>query len=86
MKGVHSWLARWACRAGTRTFCFALAALVGPVNNIFFLAVHYFNAFVPIAQQAGQAAVLGQLSLSVALPMTNPTPLGISKPIAFTLE
>jgi hypothetical protein len=54
--------------------------LLGPVNNIFFLAVHYFNSFVPIAQQVEQAAVLGHLS-----PMTNPTPLGISKPITFTL-
>ncbi len=35
MKGVLSWLVRWACRAGTRDFCSALAALVGPVQNIF---------------------------------------------------
>jgi hypothetical protein len=40
-------------------FCFALAALVGPVQ--------YFNSFVLIVQQAGQAAVLGRLSLSVCL-------------------
>ncbi len=26
---------RWACRAGTRDFCSALAALVVPVQNIF---------------------------------------------------
>jgi hypothetical protein len=45
----------------------ALAALVGPVQNVFFLTVHYFNAFVLAAQQAGQAAVLGRLSLSVCL-------------------
>ncbi len=32
--------------------------------KIFFSSlVHYFNAFVPIAQQAGQAAMLGHLSL-----------------------
>jgi hypothetical protein len=36
----------------------SFAALVGLVQNIFFLAIHYFNAFVPIAQQAGQAVVL----------------------------
>jgi hypothetical protein len=55
----------WVWRAGTREFCSTLAALVGPVQNIFFphRTVHYFNAFVPIAQQAGQAAVLGRLSL-----------------------
>jgi hypothetical protein len=40
--------------------------VVGPVQNIFFLTVNYFNSFVPIAQQAGhwQAAVLGRLSLN----------------------
>jgi hypothetical protein len=32
----------------------------GPVQKKFLLTVHYFNAFVPIAQQAGHAVVLGQ--------------------------
>ncbi len=64
---VLSWLVRWAYRAGTRGFCSALAALGGPVQNIFNLIVHYFNSCVSIAQQAGQAAVLGRLSLSVCL-------------------
>jgi hypothetical protein len=54
-------------RVCTRYFCSALAALVGPLQTIFFLTAHYFNSFVPIAQQAGQAAVLGHLSLSVCL-------------------
>jgi hypothetical protein len=63
-----SWLVRWACRAGTRDFCSALATLVGPVQNFFFfLIILYFNSFVPIAQQAGQATVLGHPSLSVCL-------------------
>jgi hypothetical protein len=35
MKGVLPWLVRWACRAGTRDFCSALAAEVDPVQNIF---------------------------------------------------
>jgi hypothetical protein len=35
-----------------------------PVQNIFFLAL---CTFVPIAQQAGQAAVQGRLSLTVCL-------------------
>jgi hypothetical protein len=35
MKGVLSWLVHWACRASARDFCSALAALVGPVQNIF---------------------------------------------------
>ena len=44
--------------------------LVVPVQEIyvlFFLTIHYFNFFVPIAQQAGQSAVLGRLSLNVYL-------------------
>jgi hypothetical protein len=41
-----------------------LAALVGLVQNIFFLTVQYFNSFVPIAQQARQAVGQGCLSLS----------------------
>jgi hypothetical protein len=51
---------------GTRDFCSALAAVIGPVENIIFLIVHYFNSFVPIAQ-LGQAALLGRLSLSRCL-------------------
>ncbi len=42
-----------------------LAALVDQVQNIFFLTGDYFNSFVPIAQQAGQAAALGRLSHSM---------------------
>ncbi len=38
-----------------------------PSTKYFFLAEHYFNAFTPSAQQAGQPAVLGRLSLSVCL-------------------
>jgi hypothetical protein len=67
MEEVFPWLVRWSCRAGPRVFCSALAALVGPVQNIVFLTVHFFYSFVPIAQQAGQAAVLGRLSLSMCL-------------------
>jgi hypothetical protein len=71
MKGVLSWLVRWARRAGTGNFCSALVSLVGPVVNIFFLPVHFFNYFVPIAQQAGQAAMLGRLSLIMCLSGQN---------------
>jgi hypothetical protein len=67
MKGVLPCLVRWACRTGTRDLCSALAALVGRVENIFFLTVHYFNCFVPIAQQARRTAVLGRLYLSMCL-------------------
>ncbi len=66
MKGVFPWLLlRWACRVGTRDFCSAVAASLE--HNIFFLIVHYFNSFVPMAQQAGQAVRLGRRSLSKCL-------------------
>jgi hypothetical protein len=64
------WLIRWACRTGTcdfRDFCSALDALVGSIQNIFFLVLHYLNSFAPLAQQAGQTVVLGRLSLSMCL-------------------
>ncbi len=64
MEGVLPWLAHWASRAGTRYFCPALAALVSPVQNIFFLGRTLFQV---IAQQAGQAVVQGRLSLTVCL-------------------
>ncbi len=51
----------------TRDFCSALAAVVGPVQNIFSSFVHYFNSFVPVTQQARQAVVLDRLSLSTCL-------------------
>jgi hypothetical protein len=51
---------------GTRDFCSALASLVGPVQ-FFSLIIQNFNSFVPIAQQAVQAGVLGRLSLSMCL-------------------
>ncbi len=62
-KGVLPSLVPWFLRASTRDFRPALAALVGPVQNIFFLTGHYFPSFVPIAQQAGKAAVPRHLSL-----------------------
>jgi hypothetical protein len=50
--GFLPWLVRWSCRAMTvQEIYSALAALVGQLENIFFLTVHYFNCFVPIAQQ-----------------------------------
>jgi hypothetical protein len=53
-----------SCR--TRDFYPVLAAVVSPVQNILFLAVHYFNLCVPIAQQPGQEVVQGRLSLCVS--------------------
>ncbi len=65
MKGELPWLVRWACCTGTRDFCPALAALVGPVQNITFLIAHYLSSFVPDAQQAGQPVMPGRLSLDM---------------------
>ncbi len=76
MKGAFPWLVRWACCASTRDFCSALAALVVPVQNIIFLTIHYFNSFVPISQQAGQATVLGRLSLIMCLWSPSPSKMG----------
>ncbi len=50
-----------------KSFCSALAALVGPVQNIIFLTVHYFTSFVPTVQQAGQAVVPRRLSPNMCL-------------------
>jgi hypothetical protein len=65
MKGVLPWLVHLALLAGTRGFCPSVAVLFRPIKNILFFIVHYFNTFVPIAQQAGQAVVQGRLSLNV---------------------
>ncbi len=67
MTGVLPSLVSWSCHSGTRDFCPALAALVGPGKNIFFLTVHYFTSFVPIAQRAGQAGMPRRLSRNMFL-------------------
>jgi hypothetical protein len=66
-KEVLPWLVRWAPCAGTKDFCSALVDVVCPVHSMFFITVQYFSAFVPIAQQAGRAVVLGHLSLNLCL-------------------
>ncbi len=56
MEGVLLWLIHWACRAVTRDFWSALAALVGAVQNIFSLS--YTNT-IPLSQSwAGSRAGL----------------------------
>ncbi len=47
MKEVISCLVFWACRAGTRDFCSALATLVGPVVKHFFSHRKLFQFFCP---------------------------------------
>ncbi len=52
----------WACSAGTRDFFSDLAALVGPLQNIF-SSPNTILILCPIANQAEQAVVLRRLSL-----------------------
>jgi hypothetical protein len=59
LEGFLPWLVRWARRAGTIDFYPALAALLRQVQNIIFLTEHFYTILVPIAQQPGQAVVLG---------------------------
>ncbi len=67
MKGIPSWLVRWARRAGTREFILPWLLRSAAKYKIFFsLTVHYFNLCVPIAQQPGQAVVQGRLSLCIS--------------------
>jgi hypothetical protein len=51
-----------------KSYLFCLVFSSWP-NSIYFFPhrLHYFYSYVPIAQQAGQAAVLGRLSLTVCL-------------------
>jgi hypothetical protein len=68
MKGVLSWLGSLPVQE-----IFVLPWLLcsqPSTKNFVFLSIHFFNSFVPIAQQAGhsgQAAVLGRLSLIICL-------------------
>jgi hypothetical protein len=64
----------FSCRAGTRDICSAMVAL-RPSKNIF-SSPYTISTFVPIDQQAGQADVLGRLSLvSLAPPFPDADPL-----------
>ncbi len=57
----HSLVGSWARHAVTNDFCPAWAALVSLVQNIIFLTAHFFTLLVHVAQQPGQAVVLGRL-------------------------
>ncbi len=48
-------------------FFFCLGFSRRPSKKYFFLTLRFFDSFVPTAQQAGLAAVLGHLSLSMCL-------------------
>ncbi len=65
------WLVRWARRAGTRNFFPALAALVIPVQNIFFLAAKCFILCVPIAQQPAAGVSVPEFLACLAFSRLN---------------
>jgi hypothetical protein len=54
-----------SCR--NKRFLFCLGCSSRPSTKYFFLTLLYFNFIVPIAQQAGQAGLLGRLSLRMCL-------------------
>ncbi len=60
MKGVLPWLVRWACRVRTKDLDSALAALVGPVQNIFSSP---YTISIPLSPSPSK---LGRLSCRVA--------------------
>jgi hypothetical protein len=64
-KGVLPWLVRLAYSASRRDFCSALAALVGPVLNIFSSP---YTISIPLSPSPSNlAVVLGRLSLKMCL-------------------
>jgi hypothetical protein len=69
MKGVLPWLVRLAWFACTRDILFCLGCSSRPSKKYFFplRTQQDLTSFVPIAHQAGQAVVLGRLSLSMCL-------------------
>jgi hypothetical protein len=76
-EGVLSWLVRWACHAGTRDFCLALAALVGPVQIFFpspyIISIHLTPSPSKLSRQScGVACLLMYVSgLVVCLHRSN---------------
>jgi hypothetical protein len=86
MNVVLLWLVRCARRAGTRDFCPALAALACPVQNIFFLFVHYFRSIFPITRQTRQAVVPGRLSLSMCLGSHFPEKKSIQRLVLISVQ
>jgi hypothetical protein len=55
----------FSCRY--KRFLFCLGCSNRPRRKKFFFTVFYFNSFIPTSQQAGQAAMLVRLSLSMCL-------------------
>ncbi len=73
------------CRYTRFLVCLGCSSQPSPVRvQIFFLTVCFFDSFVPTAQQAGLAAMLGHLSLIMCLCMVGTAPCPSS--ILATLE
>jgi hypothetical protein len=62
MKGALPWLIPWAPRANTRDFCPALAALVGPEQNIvvspYTISIHLTPSASKLRRQSCRVACL----------------------------
>ncbi len=72
MTGVTFFVGLLGLSCRYKWFLLCLAALVGLVQNIFFLMVYYFDSSVLLSTwKAGQAAVLGRLSFSVCVSGLN---------------
>ncbi len=68
------WLVRWACRAGTRDFCPGFAALVSPVQNIFF---PHRTPLIPLSpSEEGPLRMLLTLTLNFLLACTKNSAAG----------
>jgi len=59
MKGALPWFDCWACSTGTRDFCPALAALVGPVHRkLFQNSIYLFPSPSKLGKQSCWVACL----------------------------
>jgi hypothetical protein len=73
LKGVLSLVGYLGLSYRYERFLSCLGCFSWSSTKYFFHPVHYFNFFVHIVQQAGQAAVLGRLSLSISLKILLPS-------------
>ncbi len=84
-EGVPSLVGSLGLSCQYKRFLFCLGCFSRPSTKYFFyLPIHYFNYFVSLAQQAGQAAVLGRLSLSVQSLITPSFALLHNPPTCYT--
>jgi hypothetical protein len=65
---AHSLVGSLSLSCRYKRFVFSLGCSPSrPGTKYFFISVNFFTSFVPIAQQAGLAVVLGRLSLCMCL-------------------